>query len=92
MIKKFINETGAYIDWKQLKSLLKIDTFIDIGVGLKGTETMYRQFNNANLIFIDPIDEAKRYPKKISKSRYVTFIQSALGKVDGIEKSMKLQK
>ena len=35
MIKKFYEETGMYIDWQQLNRLPKIDTLIDIGVGIK---------------------------------------------------------
>lgn len=92
MVEKFYTKTGMYIDWQQIKSLPEIDTFIDVGVGPKGTEDMYRVFKNANLILIDPLDEAKEYSKKLCKNRNVTFIQSALGKDDDIEKNMKLQK
>ena len=81
-----------YIDWQQIESLPKIDTLIDIGVGPNGTEDLYRVFKNANLILIDPIDEAKEYANKLSKDRKVVFIQSALGKEDNIEKNMKLQR
>ena len=92
MAEKFYKKTGMYIDWNQIETLPEIDTFIDIGVGPKGTEDMYRVFKNANLILIDPIDESKEYAKKLSKKRNVAFIQSAVGKDDNIEKSMKLQK
>ena len=92
MIKKFYTKTGMYIDWQQIESLPEIDTFIDIGVGPEGTEDLYRVFKNANLILIDPIDEAKEYANKLSKERKVVFIQSGLGKDDNIEKNMKLQK
>ena len=61
MIEKFYTKTGMYIDWQQMESLPEIDTLIDIGVGPKGTEELYRVFKNANLILIDPIDEAKKY-------------------------------
>ena len=81
-----------YIDWQQLESLPEIDTLIDIGVGPDGTDDLYRVFKNANLILIDPIDEAKEYANKLSEGRKVVFIQSALGKDDNIEKNMKLQK
>ena len=81
-----------YIDWQQIESLPEIDTFIDIGVGPEGTEDLYRVFKNANLILIDPIDEAKEYANRLSKDRKVVFIQSALGKDDDIEKNLKLQK
>ena len=92
MIEKFYTKTGMYIDWQQIESLPKIDTLIDIGVGPNGTEDLYRVFKNANLILIDPIDEAKEYANKLSKDRKVVFIQSALGKEDNIEKNMKLQR
>ena len=91
MVEKFYTKTGMYIDWQQIESLPEIDTLIDIGVGPKGTEDLYRVFKNANLILIDPIDEAKEYSNKLSKDRKVDFIQSALGKDDDIEKNMKLQ-
>ena len=92
MLERFSTKTGMYEDWQQLESLPEIDTLIDIGVGTHGTEDLYKVFKNANLILIDPIDEAKEYANKLSKSRKVTFIQSALGKDDDIEKNMKLQR
>jgi len=92
MIKKFYEETGMYIDWQQLDRLPEIDTLIDIGVGVHGTEDLYNRFKNAKLILIDPIDEAKEYAHKLSKKREVNFFQNALGRKDDIEKVMKLQK
>ena len=92
MVEKFFEKTGMYIDWQQIESLPEIDTLIDVGVGPNGTEDLYRVFKNANLILIDPINEAKEYANKLSKDRNVIFIQSALGKSDDIEKNMKLQK
>ena len=92
MIKKFYEETGMYIDWQQLDRLPEIDILIDIGVGVHGTEDLYNRFKNAKLILIDPIDEAKEYAHKLSKKREVNFFQNALGRKDGIEKEMKLQK
>lgn len=92
MIEKFYEETGMYIDWQQLDRLPEIDTLIDIGVGVHGTEDLYNRFKNAKLILIDPIDEAKEYAHKLSKKREVNFFQNALGRKDGIEKEMKLQK
>ena len=86
MIKKFYEETGMYIDWQQLNRLPKIDTLIDIGVGINGTEDLYNHFNDAKLILIDPIDEAKKYAQKLSQKRKVDFFQTALGKKDDIEK------
>ena len=38
MVEKFYTKTGMYIDWQQLESLPEIDTLIDIGVGVDGTE------------------------------------------------------
>ena len=81
-----------YIDWQQLDRLPEIDTLIDIGVGVHGTEDLYNRFKNAKLILIDPIDEAKEYAHKLSKKREVNFFQNALGRKDDIEKVMKLQK
>ena len=92
MIKKFYEETGMYIDWQQLDRLPEIDTLIDIGVGVHGTEDLYNRFKNAKLILIDPIDEAKEYAHKLSKKREVNFFQNALGRKDDLEKTMKLQK
>ena len=92
MIKKFYEKTGMYIDWQQLDRLPEIDTLIDIGVGVHGTEDLYNRFKNAKLILIDPIDEAKEYAHKLSKKREVNFFQNALGREDDIEKEMKLQK
>ena len=92
MIKKFYEETGMYVDWKQLKKLPEIETFIDIGVASYGTEDIYNRFPKAKLILIDPIDEAKDYAEKLSKKRNVNFFKTALGKSDGVEKNIKLQK
>ena len=75
MIKKFYEETGMYVDWQQLKKLPEIQTFIDIGVASYGTEDIYNRFPKANLILIDPIDEAKEYAEKLSKKRNVNFLK-----------------
>ena len=85
MIKKFYEETGMYIDWQQLKKLPEIDTLIDVGVGLHGTEDLYDRFKNAKLILIDPVDEAKKYAEQLSKKREVKFFHNALGREDDIE-------
>ena len=92
MVKKFYEETGMYIDWAQIKRLPKIDTFVDIGVGTSGTEDLYNHFINSKLILIDPIEESKIYAEKLSKKREVIFFQNAIGRKDGIEKDMNLQK
>ncbi len=44
MTKYFYKETGMYVDWKQLKNLPDIDTFIDVGVGAEGTPDLYEKF------------------------------------------------
>jgi FkbM family methyltransferase len=41
---------------------------------------------------IDPLDEAKNYAKKLSKSRNVLFYQNALGNVDEREVDFNIQK
>ena len=83
---------SRYQDWEQSYNLPEIDTLIDIGVGDNGTEWLYTCFKSAELILIDPLDEAKDYAYKLSKKRKVTFLQAALGKEDNIEKNMKIQK
>jgi FkbM family methyltransferase len=83
---------GSFIGWKQLESLPEIDTLIDIGVGPDGTEELYHCFKNAELILIDPLDEAKEYANKLSKNRKVIFFQSALGREDNIEKNMNIHR
>ena len=92
MIKKFYKKTGMYIDFDQIKNLPNIDTLIDIGVGPDGTKDLYNNFKNANLILIDPIDQAKKYADKLSKKRNVQFFQVGLGKSDNLNKKMKIQK
>jgi len=83
---------SRYQDWEQSYNLPEVDTLIDIGVGDNGTEWLYPCFKSAELILIDPIDEAKDYANKLSKKRKVTFIQTALGREDNIEKNMNIQK
>ena len=92
MVKKFYEETGMYVDWKQLAKLPEIDTLIDIGIGSYGTEEIYNRFPKAKLILIDPLDEAKAYADKLAKKRDVTFFYKALGRQDGIEKELKVQR
>jgi len=92
MVKKFYEETGMFVDWSQLKKLPEIDTLIDIGVGPNGTPDLYQRFNNAKLVLIDPLDEAKEYALTNLKSRDYSFFQTALGKVDGIESIINVQR
>lgn len=75
MIEKFFKKTGMYIDWQQIESLPEIDTLIDIGVGVRGTESLYNHFKSAKLILIDPLDEAKEYAQKISKNVMLIFFK-----------------
>tara|TARA_B100000963_G_scaffold294698_1_gene265412 strand:+ start:30920 stop:31558 length:639 start_codon:yes stop_codon:yes gene_type:complete len=92
MQKKFYEETGMYVDWKQLSKLPDIDTLIDIGIGAYGTEDIYNRFPKAKLILIDPLEEAKAYAEKLAKKRDVLFFCNALGRQDGVEKELKVQK
>ena len=91
MIKEFYKETGMYIDWQQLSKLPEIDTLIDIGVGVNGTEDIYNRFPNAKLLLIDLLDEAKEYAEKLARYRDVNFFHNALGREDEVEKEIKLQ-
>ena len=75
----FYEKTGMYIDWDQLTKLPEIDTFIDIGVGKKGTPNFYERFNQAKLILVDPLIEAKNYAEKNLKNREYEFFQCAVG-------------
>ena len=86
------NFDSRYQDWEQSYNLPEIDTLIDIGVGINGTETLYNCFKNAELILIDPLDEVKNYVNKLSQKRKVTFFQTALGREDNIEKNINIQR
>lgn len=81
MIKRkyFYEETGMYIDWKQLERLPEIDTFIDVGVGPEGTPDLYKKFAGKNLILIDPLDEAEDFYNVHMKNTNVIFYKTALG-------------
>ena len=46
--KLFYESTGMYIDWDQLNNLPDIDTLVDIGVGIRGTENLYKNFLTRN--------------------------------------------
>lgn len=81
-----------YKDWDQSYNLPELDTLIDIGVGVNGTEELYNCFKNAKLVLIDPLDIAKDYANRLSKKRKVIFIQTALGREDDIEKNLNIQK
>lgn len=80
MKKYFRDETGMYVDWKQLNKLPKIDTLIDVGVGPMGTPELYEQFNSATLLLIDPLDETENYINKNLNDRHVIFHKCGVGK------------
>jgi len=79
MKKYFRDETGMYIDWKQLDRLPRIDTLIDIGVGPMGTPDLYSRFNTAQLLLIDPLDETQTYIDNNLQSRNVLFHKCGVG-------------
>ena len=79
-IKTYLYEkTGLFVDWDQLKKLPEIDTLIDIGVGEGGTPDFYERYPNAELILIDPLNEALNFAETNLKSRKYTFHQTAVG-------------
>ena len=79
MTKYFYEETGMYIDWKQLDKLPNIDTLIDIGVGPSGTPDLYQRFNTQKLILIDPLSESEIFVKEKLNHRNFSFYKTALG-------------
>ena len=79
MTKYFYEETGMYIDWKQLDKLPNIDTLIDIGVGPTGTPDLYQRFNTQKLILIDPLAESEIFAYENLKNRDFSFYKTALG-------------
>ena len=79
MTKYFYKETGMYIDWKQLKNLPDIDTFIDVGVGAEGTPDLYEKFCEKKLVLIDPLDEAEKFYKENMQDTDTIFFKTALG-------------
>ena len=89
MVKKikkyFYEETGMYIDWKQLNRLPEIDTLIDIGVGADGTPDLYERFNDKALVLIDPLEEAEIFFNKHMSDHNALFFKTALGdKTDNV--------
>ena len=79
MTKYLYKETGMYIDWKQLKNLPDIDTFIDVGVGAEGTPDLYEKFCEKKLVLIDPLDEAEKFYKENMQDTDTIFFKTALG-------------
>ena len=93
MKKYFYEETGMYIDWQKLSKLPEIDTLIDIGVGDEGTPDLYDRFPQANLILIDPLEEAEKYVRENLSNRNHKFIKCGLGekheeKIINVEESI----
>ena len=85
MKKYFYEETGMYIDWKQLNRLPEIDTLIDIGVGADGTPDLYERFNDKALVLIDPLEEAEIFFNKHMSDHNALFFKTALGdKTDNV--------
>ena len=85
-IKSYLYEkTGMYIDWDQINKLPEIDTFIDIGVGKKGTPIFYDRFPQSKLILIDPLIEAKIYAETNLGNRNYEFFQCGVGNKSGNE-------
>ncbi len=85
MKKYFYERTGMYVDWPQIKKLPSIDTLIDIGVGKEGTPELYERFPNANLILIDPIEEAESFAKRHLSSRQYSFFNYGVGEREEIQ-------
>ncbi len=77
--KLFYETTGMYIDWEQLSNLPDIDTLIDIGVGIKGTQNLYEKFHDKKLVLIDPLEEAEIYAINNLQNRDFRFYKTALG-------------
>jgi len=93
MGKYFYEETGMYIDWKQLERLPEIDSLIDVGVGPEGTPDLYKKFAGKKLILIDPLYEAEDFHNLYMKNTNSLFFLTALGDTTGnviinVEKEM----
>ena len=71
--KLFYESTGMYIDWDQLNNLPDIDTLVDIGVGIRGTENLIKKFPDKKLVLIDPLDEAENYAINNLQHRNLDF-------------------
>jgi FkbM family methyltransferase len=69
-----------YVDWEQIQRLPEVSTLIDVGVGPDGTPDLYSRFADAELVLIDPLDEAQAYfVREIQGLRPGAFIKTALG-------------
>ena len=90
-MKYFYEETGMYVDWKQIKKLPEIDTLIDVGVGQYGTPELYKRFSTKKLVLIDPLDEAEKFCKDEMQNFNTIFFKTALGSVKG-NKTINVEK
>jgi len=77
--KRFYEDTGMYIDWPQMDRLPPIDTLIDIGVGPKGTPSLWKKYAHCKIICIDPLEEAQLAASQMLKASDYTFYKTALG-------------
>jgi FkbM family methyltransferase len=76
---KFYKKTGMYIDWEQISKLPEIDTFIDIGVGPKGTQMFWEKYFDKKIFCIDPLIEAQKIANQLLKGKDFVFLKYALG-------------
>ena len=76
---KFYEKTGMYIDWDQLSNLPDIDTFVDIGVGPKGTPKFWNKYYDKKLVCIDPLPEAQEITAELLDGANYQFFLCALG-------------
>ena len=90
-MKYFYEETGMYVDWKQIKKLPEIDTLIDVGVGQYGTPDLYKRFSKKKLVLIDPLDEAEKFCKDKMQNFNTIFFKTALGSIKG-NKTINVEK
>ncbi len=81
--KLFYLETGIYTDWAQIKNLPSIDTLVDIGVGINGTPELYKHFNSAHLVLIDPVKEVKNYVETNLTDRSYSFYNYGVAEKSG---------
>ena len=79
MARKLYEDTGMYIDWPQLKHLPNVDTIIDVGIGLEGTEDIWDRFHDSRLILIDPLEECASKAKELLGTRKFDFHEVGLG-------------
>ena len=69
--------------WPGLKILPKVDYLIDVGIGLQGTEGLYKYFPDATKYFIDPLSETKNAVLNHLKNPKNKFFECALSSSPG---------